>query len=106
MNEHEPEKITMYGEIRCIKFSRSREYGEPVRDTLTVTLCGDLLFDDEQSVEFYDVEKLHIGCLGMLQSIALYASDISDRGYEDLKYYVTDDEDETLCFYCTGYKVI
>lgn len=106
MNEHEPEKITMYGEIRSIKFSRSREYGKPVRDTLTVTLCGDLLSDDEQTVEFYDVEQLHIGCLGMLQSIALYASDISDRGYEKLKYYVTDDEEDTLSFYCTGYKVI
>lgn len=106
MNEREPEKITMYGEIRCIKFSRAREYGEPIIGTLTVTLCDDLLSDDEQTVEFYGVEKLNIIDIYSIKRISLFVSDISDRGFERLKYWVNDDEEETLNFYCMGYKII
>lgn len=110
MNKPKPVLLSEYYIIKSLNFNRSQEYGEPVIDTLTVTLCSDLLSDDEQTIEFYDVKRLIIGSLGIIGGVHLYAYDLSDRGYENLKYYVTDDvtneEIVTLCFYCTGYKII
>lgn len=66
INEPEPVLLSEYDIIKNLNFSRSREYGEPVRDTLTVTLCSDLLSDDEQNIEFYGVKRLIIGSLGII----------------------------------------
>lgn len=103
MNEPDPVLLSEYDIIKSLNFSRSQEYREPVKDTLTVTLCDDIFESDEQTFEFYGVENLSIGYLGTIGGVHLYANDLSDRGYEEIKYEVTDSEEHTLSFYCTGY---
>lgn len=101
----------LYSLIRSMEYIQSatfdRDFSEG-KDKLTLILssCPYNYGDEKLEIVFFNTENLKIyenSLFDVISPIFINIHDISDRHWEQLKYYVEEAED-TFSFYCQDYE--
>ncbi|HEY3447520.1 MAG TPA: hypothetical protein VGK67_14290 [Myxococcales bacterium] len=85
-----------------------RQFGAESRNALQLrlVLVGDARPEaPELSIEFENVTDLKIGETNGIEAVVLAVRPIRERGWEDLNYRVTDEENGLLAFFCRAVRL-
>lgn len=81
------------------------DFGEPKSLLAINFLYQEAEREFDVLLHFTDPRCLNLSGPGRTFDISLYMMDLTDRGWEDMKFEVGDYEDNSLHFYCTAIKV-